>query len=181
MRLAIADPPYLGRGQRWYGTGARNTSSRGVILPDFHPEAGEWDDPRRHVQMVQELTRDFDGWAIAASPDSLDLYLEACPHDVRVMVWVRGNALPSGARVNAKWEPVIVYIPAERRARREHLMPVDDVLIRGVQGIGFAGSKPPEWTRWVLTALGFDPAVDEVHDLFPGSGQVAAAADGMLL
>lgn len=40
--------------------------------------------------------------------------------------------------------------------------------------------KPAAWTRWVLDALGYDPAVDEVHDLFPGSGAVTAAADGML-
>jgi len=45
---------------------------------------------------------------------------------------------------------------------------------------GFLGSKPPAWTRWVLGLLGYDPATDELTDLFPGSGLVAAVADGML-
>lgn len=45
-----------------------------------------------------------------------------------------------------------------------------------------AGAKPAAWTRWVLDCLDYDPEVDELHDLFPGSGMVAAAAaQGVLL
>lgn len=39
----------------------------------------------------------------------------------------------------------------------------------------FIGAKPPEWVRWVLDALGYEPDTDAVTDLFPGSGAVAAA------
>lgn len=178
MRLAIADPPYLGRANRWYGTGQGAGKGRG--RPDFHAEAAAWDDPRQHVALVEHLTASYDGWAIAAHADSLSFYLSVCPPDVRVMVWVRHNAPPSGARVKNDWEPVIVHIPKERRPRAYGTQSAD-ALTRGVQGIGFTGSKPPEWTRWVLASLGYDPATDTVDDLFPGSGQVAAVADGMLI
>lgn len=40
MKLAIADPPYLGRAARWYGDGS---SPHGAPRPDrradFHPDA----------------------------------------------------------------------------------------------------------------------------------------------
>ena len=32
----------------------------------------------------------------------------------------------------------------------------------------------------MLDVLAYQPGEDELHDLFPGSGAVAAAADGML-
>ncbi len=37
------------------------------------------------------------------------------------------------------------------------------------------GAKPPEWTRWVAAMLGYEPSVDELPDLFAGSGAVASA------
>ena len=52
---------------------------------------------------------------------------------------------------------------------------VDDVVTAGITPGGFAGRKPHDWTHWVLRMLGYDPAVDEVHDLFPGSGSVSEA------
>lgn len=178
MRLAIADPPYLGRANRWYGETGRGRAF-GVGRPDIHPNASDWDDPEQHRLLVDDLHSNYDGWAIAAHADSLRFYLSIVDPDARVMVWVRHNAPPSGARVKNDWEPVIVYIPEERRARASGMQSAD-ALTRGVQGMGFVGSKPPEWTRWVLNALGYDPAVDELTDLFPGSGAVTAAATGML-
>jgi hypothetical protein len=38
----------------------------------------------------------------------------------------------------------------------------------------FVGSKPYEWTQWVLDLMGYQEG-DEVTDLFHGSGAVAQA------
>lgn len=200
MRLAIADPPYppqiserydtadgtprivtRSRARRWYGDGPRHTERPA----DFHPAAGEWDDPRRHRALLEQLLDEYDGWAIATTPDGLDCY-RPLPIPARLMVWQKTRALPTGHRIATTWEPVICYPPIGRRARAadrgEKLAQVPDVLVCSPPGAGFAGAKPAAWTRWVLDALGYDPDTDELHDLFPGSGAVAAAASqGVLL
>ena len=180
----MADPPYLGRAQRWYGTGRgpgrnRAQTGRGGRQPPPHPDAATWDDPATHQQLIADLTMTYDGWALAAAPDSLATLLAAAPQDVIVGVWHRPNAIPGGGRVLRSWEPVIFAIPPGRRHRNTGT-PVRDVLSAAVRPQGFLGSKPPEWTRWVLGILGYDPGLDELEDLFPGSGAITAAAAGML-
>jgi len=175
MNLAIADPPYLGRARRWYGDGRGHAGGRGVA--DQHPDAAHWDDPGWHRALVAELA-DYDGWAIAAAPSSLPVYLAVVP-DVRVMVWHRPNAVPSGHRVRSTWEAVLVNVPPERRAYGTGL-PTNDVLECGVPQGRFAGAKPEAWTRWVLAALGYQPS-DRVRDLFPGSGAVGRVLEQRVL
>lgn len=181
MRLAIADPPYLGRSTRWYGDGRGHAAGRGRA--DHHADAVLWDDPQTHRDLMHKLVREYDGWALAGNLDSLGIYLrsaELLGVAVHVGVWHRGNAIPSGARVATQWEPVLFAVPESRAAHGAGLA-VSDVLSAGIDNrAGFVGSKPPRWTRWVLDVLGYDPAADMLDDLFPGSGAVAAAADGML-
>lgn len=201
MRLAIADPPYppsfnerfdlagggarlvsRSRARRWYGDGTRPSDERAA---DFHPAAGEWDDPARHRRLLEELVAEFDGWAIATTPDGLDHY-RPLPVSARVMAWVKPTAMPTSHRIASRWEAVIVQAPPDRRARQRDdsgtFWQVPDVLIAPAPALGFAGAKPPRWTRWVLDALGYDPDTDELVDMFPGSGSVAAAAaQGVLL
>lgn len=172
MRLVIADPPYLGRARRWYGDGRGHSAGRGRA--DEHPEAARWDDPAAHVELIEQLQAEADGWAIAAAPDSLPLYQQHAPSEARVAVWVRGNAVPSGSRIRSTWEPVLVRVP-EGRSAHGTAAAVDDVLTAGVPVGGFAGSKPHAWTHWVLSMLGYEPGVDQVHDVFPGSGAVTDA------
>lgn len=199
MRLCIADPPYppyYAERHDLVGGGARVTvrsramryySDDGVRCStekqaDHHPEASEWDDPARHRLLLEQLLDEYDGWVIATCPDGLDHY-RPLPIPHRLMVWVRPNAAPSSTRVASTWEPVILYPPIGRRAHpRAGAGQVPDVLVCPGHRIGFPGSKPERWTRWVLDAMGYDPEVDELVDLFPGSGSVAAAASqGVLL
>lgn len=155
------------RAVRWYG--------------DKHPDAAAWDDLDAHRELLLELVEEFDGWAIATTPDGLGAY-HPLPIACHVMAWVRPAALPGGTRILHRWEPVIVYPPVGRRARGEGIGHVSDVLTARAPADGFPGAKPAAWTHWVLSALGHDPDVDEVVDLFPGSGAVAAAAQqGRLL
>jgi hypothetical protein len=179
MRLAIADPPYpplvgsggrKNRASRWYGDGQRSRTDRPA---DNHPAAGEWDDPARHRQLLDDLLRDHDGFAIAASPDGLAAY-GPLPAAARLLAWVKPNAQPGSHRLRSLWEPVILYPPAGRRSNRGGVGCTPDVLIQPAPG-GFIGAKPPQWVRWVLDALTYDPTTDEVTDLFHGSGAVAAA------
>lgn len=172
MQLAIADPPYLGRARRWYGDGRGHAAGRGRA--DEHVEAPRWDTVEAHEELVDELEQRYDGWAIAMAPDSLSVYLAVAPAEARVAVWSRGNAVPTGSRVRALWEPALVRVP-DARAAHGAGAGVDDVLTAGIRPGGFAGRKPEQWTHWVLTMLGYDPAVDDVEDLFPGSGAVSDA------
>lgn len=194
MKLAIADPPYpplfgerydlvgggvrvtaRSRARRWYGDGTRGHNDSKPA--DFHEDAGRWDDLTEHRKLIEMLMAEYDGFAIATTPDGLGAY-HPLPISARIGVWHRMNTIPGGQNLLSKWEAVILFTPESRRARTANR--VSDVLTANAQRNDFAGSKPPEWTRWVLAALGYDPSVDEVVDIFPGSGAVAAAADGML-
>lgn len=117
----------------------------------------------------------YDGWAIATAPDGIAAY-GPLPTECKIMAWVKPNASPGAHRISAKWEPVIVYPPAGRRSNRGGIGMTSDVLIENVPRAGFVGAKPDAWTRWVLDALSYDPDVDELIDLFPGSGAIARAA-----
>lgn len=194
MKLAIADPPYpplfserrdvpggplrvtsRSRARRWYGDGPRAASDSPVA--DFHADAGAWDDLSEHRRLIERLVDEFDGFAIATTQDGLDAY-RPMPIGAHTGVWYRPTALPGGSRIMNRWEPVIFFVPEERRGRGG--LQVSDVLVANAPRVGFVGAKPPEWTRWVLDMLGYDAGVDELVDLFPGSGAVSAAADGML-
>jgi hypothetical protein len=178
VRLAIADPPYppfvgsggrKNRASRWYGTGQRSLKDRPA---DRHPAAAEWDEPARHRQLLEQLIDEFDGFAIATAPDGITAY-GPLPVGVRLMVWHKPNAAPGAHRIRSLWEPVILYPPSGRRSNRGGAGMVPDVLTAAVSG-RFQGAKPAAWTRWVLDAMSYDPATDEVVDLFPGSGAVSA-------
>jgi hypothetical protein len=179
VRLAIADPPYpplvgsggrKNRASRWYGDGQRSHTDRPA---DHHPDAARWDDPAAHRLLFLELCQDYDGFALATTPDGLEVY-RPFPVDIRVMAWVKPNAQPGAHRLRSCWEPVIIRVPEGRRSNRGGRGAMPDVLTASV-GRGFIGRKPEEWTHWVLAAMSYDPAEDTVHDLFVGSGAVTAA------
>jgi hypothetical protein len=146
---------------------------------DYHEGAHEWDDPDRHRRLLEELLDAYDGFAIATSPDGIAAYGEL-PAACRIMAWVKPNAQPGAHRIRSTWEPVIVYPPIGRRSNRNGVGSISGVLTCNIDtGCGFRGAKPLLWTRWVLSALTYDPSIDVVDDLFAGSGQVAKAIESM--
>jgi hypothetical protein len=176
LKFAIADPPYLGRAERWYGeTGCG--IARGHGRADQHPEAHIWDDPQSHIDLVHRLNRDYHGWAIAMSVNSLSVYLSAVETDsrngIRVCVWHKPSAVTSGSRITNHWEPVLINVPKERRSWKSGNK-CSDVFSCNPNRRGFIGSKPHAWTFWILELLGVQEG-DSVDDLFPGSGAVAEA------
>jgi hypothetical protein len=180
MKLAIADPPYLGRAVRWYGEGGCG-NGKGEGQADNHPQAYQWDIPQTHKDLVRQLQKDFDGWAIAMSVHSLSTYLSEVETDsrngIRVGVWNKPASFPSGSRIANHWEPVLFKIPEERRGRSIGTQ-VRDVFTSTPLRSNFVGAKPREWTEWVLEVLGYTDG-DEVSDLFAGSGAVTNAIENM--
>lgn len=177
--LAIADPPYLGRADRWYGDG--RGSGRPISKgrkPDYHPDAAYWDHLESHLKLIEELDQQFDGWALAAHASRSHELLAHAPARARLCIWHRPNAMPGGARIVNRWEAVIVAPPADRIKAVKGLS-VSDVLTEAVHPQGFLGSKPPRWTIWVLNMLGAQPG-DCVEDIFPGSGAVKRVIDDYL-
>ncbi len=169
VRLAYADPPYPGQSAQWY---ARH--------PDF---AGEVD----HAELIERLEHDYDGWALSTSSLALPYVLSLCPTDppaagftaakvggVRVASWHRSKPAPRGtSRIMVTWEPVIV------RGGRQLVSDRAGYVWDLWQGMpynsrekdGFAGSKPPGFSRWVFDLLGACEG-DTLDDLYPGTGAV---------
>jgi len=152
VRFAYADPPYLGR-CHYYG---------------HHHEApyGCWDDPMTHVELLNYLDREYDGWAYSMSSSSLSALAQWVP-SARVGAWDKPFAsFKPGQRVPYVWEPVLF-----KTAKQFEDAPwTRDFLVEPMSmKRGVTGAKPEAFCRWVLDLLGYQDD-DEFTDLFPGSG-----------
>ncbi len=146
MRIAYADPPYVGQAKKHY-------------------KSEEVD----HVALIAQLV-EYDGWALSASSPSLRYLLPLCPENVRVAAWVKPfcsfkpNVNPAYA-----WEPVL-FVPA-RSGRRDIPTVRDFVSANITLRKGLVGAKPEAFCWWLFDLLGMEPG-DEFDDLFPGTGVV---------
>jgi hypothetical protein len=156
MRVAIADPPYIGQSAKHYRD-----------HPDY---AGEVD----HAELIARLVNEYpDGWALCLSSPTLRTILPMCPEDVRVGAWVKPfcafkvNVNPAYA-----WEPVI-WRGGRKRTRDEDTIrdwvAANITLERGVHG-----AKPEAFCYWLFGLLGLE-AGDQMDDLYPGSGAITSA------
>ena len=157
MRIAYADPPYIGQSKKHYGN-----------HPDY---AGEVD----HEALIGQLVADYpDGWALSCSSPSLRYLLPLCPADVRIAAWVKPFAVfKPNVNPAYAWEPVI-WCGGRRQRSRDELTIRDWVSSVIVLQGGTHGTKPEPFCRWLFDLLGLDPD-DTFDDLFPGSGAVARA------
>ena len=146
MRIAYADPPYLGQANKY-------------------PEKQEVD----HERLIAQL-ESFDGWALSCSSPSLKTILPMCPDDIRIGAWVKSFAsFKPNVNPAYVWEPVI-FKPARGYERKA--LTIRD-WIEGVITLrtGMIGAKPYYFCTWFFEILGADYD-DEFYDLFPGSGAV---------
>lgn len=159
MKFGYAEPPYLGCAS---------------LYADHHPEAMEWNDPKRHMHLIDELCADFpDGWALSCSSPSLMHILKWMPVNVRVSAWVKPFAVfKPNVGVAYAWEPVIWR--GGRRRTREQDTVRDWVSANITLKRGLTGAKPREFCRWLFALLNIQPG-DEFVDLFPGTGAVTTA------
>jgi len=153
LRVAYADPPYIGQAMKHYGES---------------PNAAEVD----HGELIDRL-QGYDAWALSLSSPTLRIILPMCPDSVRVAAWVKPfcsfkpNVNPAYA-----WEPVI-FDGARRRTRTEKTVR-DWVSANITLRTGCAGAKPPEFCFWLFDLLGME-ADDKFDDLYPGTGGVTLA------
>lgn len=184
MRLAYADPPYVGQSKKHY---------------ENHPDyAGEVD----HAALIKEL-QGYDGWALSCHVNSLLQLWPLCP-TARVGAWVKPFAFfKPGVKPAYAWEPVLFKSARTERDRAAYWgkkvvfcrdWGEEDTAYRGnVWGVTPAERKEPvkgkkrdEFCYWVFGLLGALPT-DEFTDFFPGSGGVGRAwefwvqQDGLLV
>ena len=160
MKVAYADPPYLGLAEKLYGK--------------MHPDAADYDDPLAHRRLVERLEANFDGWAISLHTPSLRTILPLCPEDVRIAAWVKPFAsFKKGVSPAYAWEPVI-FRPLPRKVDPNAATVRDWTAVSITLERGFQGAKPEAFCHWVFDLLRADPD-DDFTDIFPGSGAVGRA------
>lgn len=146
MKVAYADPPYLGQGKRYI-------------------EKTEVD----HIALIKELEAKYDAWALSCSTPSLRVLLPKCPSQARVAAWVKPFcAFKKGINPAYAWEAVI-FIPTGRKVQGSVRTGRDWVKANITLQTGLVGAKPPEFCYWLLELLGMN-SEDELTDLFPGTG-----------
>src|SRR5689334_2700139 len=167
LRMAYADPPYLG----CCG-----------LYDHHHPDGKCWDNPETHHDLIYRLLTEYeDGFALSLSTPSLGVMLEILRrygHDpmdgtFRIMAWTKPfAAFKRNVRVAYAWEPLIVW-PARRL---EGAIPTRDFVAEPItMKRGFTGAKPERVGHWLFAAMGLRPGLDQLDDLYPGSGAVARA------
>ncbi len=150
MKIAYADPPYVGQARRHYNE-------------------SEVDYP----SLIAKLQSEYDGWALSCSSPSLRVLLPLCPENVRVMAWVKPfAAFKPGVNPAYAWEPVLV-VGGRRKTRTEPTIR-DWVSANITLKKGLVGVKPDAFSFWLFDMLGLRPT-DQFHDLYPGSGAVTRA------
>lgn len=159
MRIAYADPPYIGCAH----------------LYKDHPDyAGEVD----HVALLHHLENDYDGFILHASatPASMAI-LSMMVHGIegaRWMAWVKGfAAFKRNVSVAYAWEPVIVK-PARKPVVSKRLVMRDWIECPITLRRGLTGAKPEKVCHWAFEMVGARPD-DELIDLYPGTGAVTEA------
>lgn len=153
MKVAYADPPYIGCAHRYKD----------------HPDYGGEVD---HIALIEHLNS-FDAWALSLHSPSLKVILPMCPDDVRVMAWVKPFAVfKPNVNPGYCWEPVIVR---GCRKRERYEPTVRDWIMEPITlKKGLVGVKPEAFCFWLFEVLGMRPS-DDFVDLFPGSGAVSRA------
>lgn len=154
MRFAYADPPYPGRA-------------------GYYPEGAEVD----HQALIARLVAEFpDGWALSTAADALQHVLALCPQGVRVCAWQHRVRHTRSRRALSAWEPLIIH--GGRELSIAATQTLQDALVYGGRWRTYPGAligmKPPQFSVWMFAQLGARPG-DELVDLYPGSGAVAAA------
>ena len=159
MKLAYADPPYIGCAH----------------LYKDHPDyAGEVD----HTLLIERLQSEFDGWILhcSATPTSLATLAPIIQkiEGARWMSWVKGfAAFKKNVSVAYAWEPVIVKA-ARKPVESKRLVMRDWVQESITLRTGLTGAKPEAVCHWAFEMVGARPD-DELFDLFPGTGAVTKA------
>jgi hypothetical protein len=155
VRIAYADPP--------------NPGCAG-LYKDHADFAGEVD----HAALIRRLEADYDGWILHTSSVAIPIIAPLIPTGARWMAWVKGfAAFKRNVSVAYAWEPVIVKA-ARKPVVSKRLVMRDWIECPITLRRGLTGAKPEAVCHWAFEMVGARPD-DDLDDLFPGTGAVAAA------
>lgn len=157
MRFAYADPPYPGQAQRHYAD-----------HPDY---AGEVD----HAELIRRLYSNFDGFVLHTSAPAIPLIAPHIRKETRWCAWVKPfAAFKANIPLAYAWEPVLIQ-PVRKQVVSGRIKPLRDWLAESITlKKGLSGAKPERVCHWLFEALGAQP-IDQITDLFPGTGAVTDA------
>lgn len=152
LKLAYADPPYPGKAR---------------IYRDQPSFKGEVD----HRVLIQQMSRNYDGWALSTSAAALADILRICPRGARVCAWVKPiGASPRTYGLHNCWEPLIIVGGRQRRPGKRDWFAAQPARRHG----DLIGRKPIAFAAFLFAALGAAPG-DTLDDLFPGTGMIGRA------
>jgi len=157
MKIAYADPPYIGCAHLYKGH------------KDY---AGEVD----HAELIRHLELNFDGWVLhlSATPVSIATIAPLAPAGARWCSWQKTfAAFKRNVPVAYAWEPVLIK-PARKPVVSKRLVMRDWVSCPITMKRGLTGAKPEAVCHWAFELVAARPD-DELCDLFPGTGDVTHA------
>lgn len=160
MRIAYADPPYIGQAK---------------LYKDHQDYAGEVD----HSELAVALLM-YDGWILHSSTPAMydvETHLRAAGHEeFRRAAWVKPfAAFKRNVSVAYAWEPVFVKAARKPVVRKEMGFVYRDWIAEPITlKRGLTGAKPEKVVHWLLELAGADPD-DYLHDMYPGTGAVTRA------
>ena len=162
MKIAYADPPYLG-------------------CENYYPEH----EPVDHNKLIEDLMwgeNHYDAWALSCHSPSLFVLLnhyllKGGIGNVRIGAWVKPFAsFKPNVNPAYAWEPVI-FKAAQRPIDRTKPTVRDWVSANITLKKGLVGAKPPEFCFWLFELLRAEPE-DIFYDLYPGTGIVTKCWQG---
>lgn len=161
MRMAYADPPYLGCGK----------------LYKEHPEWANCDTLEFHEELITKLENEYpDGWALSCTSGNLNDLLPMFSKPPRIAAWVKPFAVfKPNVNPAYTWEPVI--FSGGRKGDRKRATIRDHLACNITLRKGLTGAKPIAFCEWVLDLLGYEIG-DTFDDLFPGTGVMTAVLSG---
>jgi hypothetical protein len=154
VKIAYADPPYIGQAKRHYNR-----------------------EEVDHRELLARLCCEFpDGWALSLSSPSLPILAPMAKEfaaDVRFAAWVKPFAVfKPGVNPAYAWEPVI-FRGGRKRSRTEPTVR-DWVTANITLKRGLSGAKPDAFSTWLFELMGMQYG-DELVDIFPGTYAVTKA------
>jgi hypothetical protein len=151
IKVAYADPPYIGQAKKHYS--CEEVDHKALI-----------------VRLMQEYP---DGWALSCSSPSLHELIPLVPRDTRIMAWVKPFAsFKPGVNPAYAWEPILVR--GGRKRDRTQPTVRDWVSANITLQKGLCGAKPDVVCYWLFDVLNLERG-DHLDDLFPGTYQVTEA------
>jgi hypothetical protein len=160
MRFAYADPPYFGMGKKMYAK--------------HHDEAIIWDDRMTHIDLIAQMDKDYDGWALSCNPRDVGWLLPECPDKTRMAVWVKPYAQLRPCMTQYMYEVVLFKTNKKLGSRKPFVK--DWLMSPPTRKTGLQGAKPDEFNKWVLDLVGYEIG-DELVDIFTGTNSMQRTID----